>query len=78
MTLQSATPGPFNTVKVINTDIAEKGESENNLQFGKRIIKELVRTVVKLSEMADDKERYQADVQAIDSPAIDVPDDIVQ
>ena len=57
--------------------IAEKGESETNLQMGKRIIKRLILGAVELSEKGAEDNRYQSEIAAVTPPTVEVSDDII-
>jgi len=57
--------------------ISNKLPTENNKQFGERVLRELGKAVVNMVDKAEDKVRYQAEVDAIEPPVSDVPSDIL-
>ena len=57
--------------------IEDKQPTENNKQFGERVLRELGKAVVHMVDKAEDKIRYRTEVAAIIPPASDVPEDIL-
>jgi len=55
-----------------------KDVGETNKQFAVRATKENIKAMVRLYDYVEDRERYSAEVAAINPPAQDVPDEIVE
>lgn len=80
----------FNDYADLNLTIRPEGQSEwrwsylpkqggeSNIEFGERVLKELIRAFVRCREYNDDVfNRYNVDVQTVTLPSQNVPDDIV-
>lgn len=57
--------------------IQSKQSSENNKEFGERVLRELGKAVVNMVDIFEDKLRYEAEVDALSLPISDVPTDIL-
>ena len=55
-----------------------KDPNETQKQFAERVVKESVKAMVRLVEDTKENARYQLDVEAVPSPDIDVPDEIIE
>ena len=53
-------------------------ETENNLQFGKRVIRELVINLVKTYQLDADYTRYKNELKAITQPTENVENTIIE
>ena len=60
-----------------NFRIEKKLSTENNKQFGERVLRELGKAVVHMVDKAEDDVRYRNEISAIVSPSSDVPEDIL-
>lgn len=61
----------------ISYSYAIKGVIETNRDFATRAIKEGIKALVRMVDLAEDEERYRVAVAIIPSPVQDVPDNIV-
>ena len=57
--------------------IDSKDVAESNPEFAKRYVLELVKAVVKMTELAVDITRFNDDIAAVDPAAQSVPEDII-
>jgi len=57
--------------------IEEKQLTENNKQFGERVLRELGKAVVHMVDKAEDYTKYRNEVATIIPPASDVPENIL-
>ena len=58
-------------------EYSTKATGETNIQFGKRVIAKIMVQFVKLYEKAQDKERFNSDIEAIEQVTENVPDDLI-
>lgn len=63
---------------IMNMDIAAQGGSETDKQYGQRVLRELGKYYMKASEKDTDKERHAGEVEALDPPDQNVPEDILE
>lgn len=59
-------------------NIAPKDGSETMKEFGERFLKELGKAVIRLVDLKEDYDRYTSEINAIDPPEQDVPEDILE
>lgn len=57
--------------------IKEKLPTENNKQFGERVLRELGKAIVNMVDKAEDSVRYRNEVATIIPPSSDVPENIL-
>ena len=57
--------------------IDEKNGTENNKQFGERVLRELGKAVVNMVDKAEDDVRYRTEIATISLPVSDVPNDVL-
>ena len=58
--------------------IDPKSIEETNKEFGERVLRELGKAMVHLVDKAEDRIRYRNEIDAIDPPASDAPEDVIQ
>lgn len=61
----------------ISYSYSAKGAGETNRDFATRAIRETIKAMVRMVDLAEDEERYRAAIATVPPPVQDVPDDII-